>query len=143
LPGCLFKFCHNLLDLIWRQLWFTSDGVFYASDEHLGIGLHFLLAEVESDVQANAIIVLILVLRGGLRHDLLDSIGAQLWLAGEGVLDACCQHIGINLHFLAAEIGSNLRADAIVNFVLLVLDCSRRFCRNLAGGRGTFSWLSG
>jgi len=45
-----FKRCHDFLDLIRVQLWFTGEGVFYARREHIGTNIHFLPTEVESDL---------------------------------------------------------------------------------------------
>src|SRR5206468_8231183 len=50
-----FKRRHDFLDLVRIELWFTCDGVFYASSEHIGNDIHLLTAQVESNLKANAV----------------------------------------------------------------------------------------
>ena len=55
------KLCHDVFDLVLGQLRFTSDGVFDAGGENVGINVYFLPAKIESNIHADAVADLVLL----------------------------------------------------------------------------------
>ena len=49
------KLCHDVLDLVGCQLRFTSDRVFNAGGEDVGVNVHLLPAQIKSDIHSDAI----------------------------------------------------------------------------------------
>jgi hypothetical protein len=52
---------HDVLNLVGRQLRFAGNGVFNASGQDIGVNVHLLPSEIKSDLHADAVADLVLL----------------------------------------------------------------------------------